>query len=445
MKTGQPREGRARILYTDEAAALPKERTFQFLTDCAHVGNVTWREIQPTARQVWLTEGLRPEFDTFIPMGTKAAKATKGDVKGTIFNTFSLGVITARDAWAYHFKEAALRENMTRLIEFYNAEVGRWERRADRQLSVNDFVNTDRRKIKWTDRLKAAVEKGTQVEFSPEKIRLSLYRPFTKSHLYFDRLMNQRVYVFPSIFPTPETEQENRVICVSGIASTKPFQVLMADVMPNNALLQLTQCFPFYTYDEDGTNRRENITDWALSQFRAHYADDTITKWDIFHYNYAVLHHPEYRETYQVNLKHDLPHIPFAPDFWRFVEIGRALADMHVNYETLDVMPKVVETPPLNWRVEKMALSKDKTSLRYNESLTVTDIPAEVFDYRLGTRSALEWIIDRYRVKPDPNGSGIIADPNVEDAQYVVRLVGQVMHVSQETVRLVGELPPLFP
>ena len=444
VKTGQPREGRARILYTDEAAALPKERTFQFLTDCAHVGNVKWREIQPTARQVWLTEGLRPEFDTFIPMGTKAAKATKGDVKGTIFNTFSLGVITARDAWAYHFKEAALRENMTRLIEFYNAEVGRWERRADRQLSVNDFVNTDRTKIKWTDRLKAAVEKGTQVEFSPEKIRLSLYRPFTKSHLYFDRLMNQRVYVFPSIFPTPETEQENRVICVSGIASTKPFQVLMADVMPNNALLQLTQCFPFYTYDEDGSNRRENITDWALSHFRTQYADDTITKWDIFHYNYAVLHHPDYRETYQVNLKHDLPHLPFAPEFWRFVEIGRALADLHVNYEDFDVMPKVVETPPLNWRVEKMTLSKDKTSLRYNESLTVADIPPEVFDYRLGTRSALEWVIDRYRVKPDPNGSGIVADPNGADAQYIVRLVGQVMHVSVETVRLVGGLPPLF-
>ena len=437
--------GASQILYNDEAAALPKERTFQFLTDCAHVGNVTWREIQPTARQVWLTEGLRPEFDTFIPMGTKAAKATKGDVNGTIFNTFSLGVITARDAWAYHFNEAELRENMTRMIEFYNAETSRWERRTDRQISVNDFVNTDRTKIKWTDRLKAAVEKGTQVEFSPEKIRLSLYRPFTKSHLYFDRLMNQRVYVFPSIFPTPETEQENRVICVSGLASTKPFQVLMADVMPNNALLQLTQCFPFYTYDEDGTNRRENITDWALSHFRAHYADDTITKWDIFHYNYALLHHPEYRERYQVNLKHDLPHIPFAPEFWRFVKIGRQLADLHVNYEALDVMPKVVETPPLNWRVEKMALSKDKTSLRYNESLTVVDIPPEVFDYRLGTRSALEWVIDRYRVKPDPNGSGIIADPNGVDAQYIVRLVGQVMHVSQETVRLVGELPPLFP
>ena len=448
VKTGQPREERARILYTDEAAALPKERTFQFLTDCAHVGNVTWREITPTARQIWLTEGLAADFDTFIPMGTKTAKAAKGAAEGTIFNTFSLGVITARDAWAYHFKEAALRENMTRMIEFYNAETSRWERRTDRQLAVNDFVNTDRTKIKWTDRLKAAVEKGTQVEFSPEKIRTALYRPFTKKHLYFDRLMNQSVYVMPSIFPTPETEQENRVICVPGAGSRAPFWCCMTNVIPNTALITLdaTQCFPFYTYNEDGTNRRENITDWALSQFRAHYADDTLTKWDIFHYNYAVLHHPEYRERYQVNLKHDLPHLPFAPDFWHFVDIGRQLADLHVNYETLDVLPNLIETPPLNWRVEKMALSKDKTQLRYNESLRVVDIPAEVFDYRLGNRSALEWVVDRYRVREDPHGSGIVADPNRgADAAYIVRLLGQVMHVSVETVNLVAALPPLLP
>ena len=436
--------GASQILYNEETAEVPKERTFQFLADCAHVGNVTWRELQPNARQMWLTEGLRDDFETFLPMGTKAAKATKGEAEGTIFKTYSLGVSTNRDAWAYDFSPEKLTENMTRMIEFYNAETSRWERRTDRQISVNDFVSQERRKIKWTARLKAAVEKGTQVEFSPEKIRLSLYRPFTKSRLYFDRLMNQRVHVFPSIFPTPETEQENRVLCVKAPGSHHPFHVLMTDVIPDLHFTGDSQCFPFYTYDEDGTNRRENITDWALSQFRTHYADDTITKWDIFHYNYAVLHHPDYRETYQVNLKHDLPHLPFAPDFWQFVDIGRALAELHVNYEQLDVLPNLIETPPLNWRVEKMALSKDKTSLRYNESLTVADIPPEVFDYRLGTRSALEWIIDRYRVKPDPNGSGIIADPNGEDAQYIVRLVGQVMHVSVETVRLVGELPRLF-
>ena len=448
VKTGQAREGRARILYTDEAAALPKERTFQFLTDCEHVGNVTWRELQPNARQMWLTEGLRDDFETFIPMGTKAAKAAKGAAEGALFKTYSLGVVTSRDAWAYHFSKETLTANMTRMIAFYNAEVGRWKGRADQKIPVNDFVNTDRRKIKWTDRLKAELKKGKQVTFSPEKIRASLYRPFTKSHLYFDRLMNQRVYVMPSIFPTSETEQENRVICVPSTGARADFSCFLSNVIPNLTLTGTdgNQCFPFYTYDEDGSNRRENITDWALSHFRAHYADDTITKWDIFHYNYAVLHHPDYRERYQVNLKHDLPHLPFAPDFWQFVDIGRQLADLHVNYETLDVLPNLIETPPLNWRVEKMALSKDKTSLRYNESLTVVDIPAEVFDYRLGNRSALEWVVDRYRVREDPHGSGIVADPNrVEDAQYIIRLIGQVMHVSQETVRLVGELPSLLP
>ena len=448
VKTGQPREGKARILYTDEAAALPKERTFQFLTDCEHVGNVTWRELQPNARQMWLTEGLRDDFNTFIPMGTKTAKAAKGDVEGALFKTYSLGVVTSRDAWAYHFRQETLTANMTRMIAFYNAEVGRWEGRADRQLAVNDFVNTDRRKIKWTDRLKAELKKGKPVTFSPEKIRASLYRPFTKLHLYFDRLMNQRVYVMPSIFPTPETEQENRVICVPSTGARADFSCFLSNVIPNLTLTGTdgNQCFPFYIYDEDGTNRRENITDWALSQFRAHYADETITKWDIFHYNYAILHHPEYRERYQVNLKHDLPHLPFAPEFWQFVDIGRALADLHVNYETLDMLPNLIETPPLNWRVEKMALSKDKTQLRYNESLTVVDIPPEVFDYRLGNRSALEWVVDRYRVREDPHGSGIVADPNRgEDAQYIVRLIGQVMHVSVETVNLVAALPPLLP
>ena len=446
VKTGQPREGSARIRYSDAAAALPKESTFQFLTENAHLGNVKWRDIQPNARQMWLTEGLRAEFDTFLPMGTKSTKAAKGDVEGTIFKTYSLGVSTNRDAWAYHFNPETLAANMARMIEFYNAETSRWERRSDWQISVNDFVNPDRAQIKWTNRLKAAVKKGTRVEFSPEKTRTSLYRPFTKMHLYFDRLMNHRVAGMPAIFPTVAAEQENRVICVPSIGARTDFWCFLSNLIPNLTLTGSdgNQCFPFYIYDEDGTNRRENITDWALSHFRAHYSDDTITKWDIFHYNYAVLHHPEYRETYQVNLKHDLPHLPFAPDFWGFVNIGRQLADLHVNYETLDVMPNLIETPPLNWRVEKMELSKDKMQLRYNESLTVVEIPPEVFEYRLGRRSALEWLIDRYRVKPDPNGSGIVSDPNVADAQYIVRLVGQVMHVSQETVRLVGELPSLL-
>ncbi len=447
VKTGQPREGKARICYNDETAEVPKERTFQFLAERAHVGNVTWRELQPNARQMWLTEGLRPEFDTFLPMGTKAAKASKDSAVGTIFKDYRLGISTNRDAWVYNFQPASLEENIHRTLRAYNLCVLEWQETASQSgITVDEFAAQHTCDIKWSRDLKAKLKRGRRAEFAASKLRTSLYRPFTKAHLFFDSVLTDRIAGFPQIFPTPETEQENRVICVPSTGARTDFWCFLSNVIPNLTLTGTdgNQCFPFYLYDEDGSNRRENITDWALSHFRAHYADETITKWDIFHYNYALLHHPEYRETYQVNLKHDLPHIPFAPEFWEFVEIGRALADLHVNYETLDVLPNLIETPPLNWHVEKMALSKDKTSLRYNESLTVVDIPSEVFDYRLGTRSALEWLIDRYRVKPDPNGSGIIADPNVEDAQYIVRLVGQVMHVSVKTVRLVGELSPLF-
>ena len=208
-----------------------------------------------------------------------------------------------------------------------------------------------------------------------------------------------------------------------------------------------TQCFPFYTYNEDGTNRRENITDWALAEFRTHYSDDSISKWDIFHYNYALLHHPDYRETYQMNLKRDLPHIPFAKDFWGFATSGAQLADLHVNYESIPKYDKLksIETlgMPIDWCVEKMKLSKDKTQLKYNDFLTLDGIPAEAYLYRLGTRSALEWVVDQYRVKTDKR-SGIVNDPNRGDnKQYIVDLIARVINVSLKTVEIVENLPKL--
>jgi predicted helicase len=204
-----------------------------------------------------------------------------------------------------------------------------------------------------------------------------------------------------------------------------------------------TQCFPFYTYIEDGTNRRENITDWALEQFRTHYTDKSITKWDIFHYVYAVLHQPLYRERYAANLKRELPRIPFAPDFREFADIGKRLAEIHVNYEQQPEYPlERIEAlgVPLDWRVERMKLSKDKRSLIYNDFLTLSGIPSEVFEYRLGNRSALDWIIDQYQVSTDKR-SGITNDPNrADDPQYIVRLIAQVVTVSLETIGLVDSL-----
>ena len=258
--------------------------------------------------------------------------------------------------------------------------------------------------------------------------------------------MNQSVYIFPSIFPIPKTETENRLIWLK-TGKEWPMFGLMANQFSDQLPQGGSQCFPFYTYDEDGTNRQENITDWALTEFRTHYTDDTITKWDIFHYTYGLLHHPNYREKYEMNLKRDLPHIPFANDFWGFANAGAALADLHVHYESAPKYDglKYVETEGMtvDWRVEKMKLSKDKTQLKYNDFLTLDGIPTEVYGYRLGTRSALEWVVDQYRVKTDKR-SGIVNDPNrVDQPRYIVDLVGRVITVSLQTVEIVNNLPLL--
>ena len=439
----------ARIFYYRTDELWNREQKFGFMDESQHIGTMPWESIQPDDRHTWLTKGLHAEFDDFIPMGTKEAKAQKGEAKDVIFKTYSNGVKTNRDAWVYNFDRKALTENMSRMIEIYNAQVFKWKRQEIRGTDIDDFVVYDDKEVSWSRDLKAKLKRGTTAEYVEHKARESLYRPFTKSNLYFDRVMNDVVSVFPFIFPTPETETENRVICISG-AGHDIFRCHITDRIPefkcSSSTNGGTQCFPFYIYDEDGTNRRENITDWALAEFRSHYRDDTITKLDIFHYNYGLLHQPDYREKYEANLKRDLPHIPFAEDFWGFAMAGARLAEIHVNYESQpEYELKFIQNPDaqLDWRVEKMKLSRDKTSLIYNDFLTLLGIPEKAFDYRLGTRSALEWVMDQYRVKIDKR-SGIVNDPNrADDPQYIVKLIGQVITVSLETVDIVESLPSL--
>ena len=402
------------------------------------------KQITIDKKHTWLTEGLDVEFDTFIPMGSKEAKNTKD--RKTIFNLYSLGVATNRDILAYSFDLALLQERVHTFIEIYNTAVDR-KLRHNPKAPVESFIDTTDPRIKWTHRVKASLKSLALSSYEDAHFRAALYRPFCQQYLYFDHFWNERRYQQHRILPTPETESENRIICVSGIGSNKPFQSLMVDVIPDLHLTGDSQCFPFYTYDEDGTNRQENITDWALTEFRTHYGDDTITKWDIFHYNYGLLHHPDYREKYQMNLKRDLPHIPFAEDFWGFANAGAQLADLHVNYESVPKYDglKYIETPGMtvDWRVEKMKLSKDKTQLVYNDFLTLDGIPAEAYDYRLGNRSALEWVVDQYRVKTDKR-SGIVNDPNREaEPRYIVDLIARVTTVSLKTVEIIKNLPPL--
>lgn len=250
----------------------------------------------------------------------------------------------------------------------------------------------------------------------------------------------------PTVFPTPITETENSVIWLK-VGSEWPMFPLMSNIIPDLLPQGASQCFPYYVYNEDGSGRRENITDWALAQFQSTYGPG-VTKRDIFHYVYGVLHHPVYRERYAANLKRELPRIPLvagAEAFREVARIGGELAALHLGYEQAAEYPLTKrETPgePVDWRVKekKMRLSADKTTLAYNSWLTLEGIPPEVYQYRLGNRSALEWVIDQYHISTDSR-SGITSDPNRhDDPQYIVRLIGQVVTVSVETVRLVAAL-----
>ena len=447
VKNKQNSSEKPRIFYYRTDDLWKKKQKFDFLNRGQHMGDIEWKSIQPDARHTWLTEGLDPEFETFIPIGSKAAKNRKTQDGEAIFSLYSSGIVTSRDNLVYAFNLPLLQERVHTFIEIYNTTVDQ-KRRHDPKTPVESFINTTDPRIKWSRQVKASLKKLEPSIYEDAHFRTALYRPFCQQYLYFDNFWNEERYQHYRIFPTPETESENRMICVAGIGDRKGFGCLTTNrISTFDLAFEKAQCFPFYTYNEDGTNRQENITDWALAKFRTHYSDDTISKWDIFHYTYGILHHPLYREKYEMNLKRDLPHIPFAEDFWEFTEAGAQLADLHLNYESYPKYEKLElqETPNMqvDWRIERMKFSKDKTQIRYNDYLTLDGIPAEAFEYRLGTRSALEWVVDQYRVKVDKR-SGIKNDPNCADQpRYIVDLIARVITVSLKTVEIVAGLPTL--
>ncbi|HVB25139.1 MAG TPA: type ISP restriction/modification enzyme [Ktedonobacteraceae bacterium] len=424
-----------------------KTEKLAFLLENASICGIDWQEVQPDEKYTWRTEGLRPEFNSFLSVGKKEAKTSRPVEVDTIFKRYSIGVLTSRDNWVFDFNANALEQKISRFIETYNTEIDKWKR-AGEPNDIDNFIEYDDTRIKWSRDLKSDLKRKRYAEFNPNKIRTALYRPFTRRVYFFDPILSQDIVLQPTFFPVPFTETENKAICLTESGSEKPFMVLVTRAIADYHLVGAgagAQCFPYYTYAEDGTNRRENITDWSLSQFQARYGDE-VTKWDIFHYVYAMLHHPQYRERYAENLKRELPRIPLLSkqeDFEVCVRVGKQLMELHLHYEQAAEYPlKWVENRevPVNWRVEKMRLSPNKETLVVNEWLTLAGIPAACSQYRLGNRSALEWVIDQYQVSKDKR-SEISSDPNREDEpEYIVRLVGRVVTVSVETVKLVEEL-----
>jgi len=426
-----------------------REHKLAWLRDRQKLSNVNWDSISADQSGTWRSPAHRDEFESCVPMGAKRAVVRGEAGTDTMFRLHANGVKTNADVYLHDFDRSAVEERARRIAEDYNSQLDRWKRHGHPR-DLGSFLRIDEKVHKWIRNTKRTLQRGDDVHFSSECIRRCLYRPFSRRFYYFEKAFNEDLYRFPTFLPSPATESENQLLCVSAVGSERPFYCMASNTIVNLSLVGFgggCQCFPFYTYAQEGTNRRDNITDWALKHFRDHYGNRRITKWDIFYYVYGILHHPAYRERYADNLKRELPRIPLAPDFRAFSSAGKALAALHLDYEELEPYElEWVETPdvPLSYRVEKMRLAKDKRSLRVNDSLTLAGIPPEVFEYRLGNRSALDWVIDQYRVKTDKR-SGITSDPNrPDDPEYIVRLVGQVVDVSLETVKIVAALPDDF-
>ena len=192
-RNGQDR--RARIYYARTDEFWRKEEKYDFLDEKRQVGNVAWEEVEPDQKHTWLTEGLQDEFEAFLPMGSKAAKAGE---ENAVFANYGRGVATCRDAWAYNFDRDALAHNVQRMIQTYNDHVARWSQLATK-VPVDDFVLNDDTQIKWSRDLKQDLERGNYARFVPTKVRTALYRPFATAYLFFDRILNEEVYQFPSI------------------------------------------------------------------------------------------------------------------------------------------------------------------------------------------------------------------------------------------------------
>jgi predicted helicase len=442
VKTPKDKNEKARIFYSRRPEMEKAIEKLSFLRE-TKFQEISFELISPDVRNNWLNKSIN-NWDDLLPVASKEYKL--GNViteQQPIFKLFSLGVVTARDEWVFDFNKNNLSAKVNFFIDLYNAEIFRWGA-TDKQVAVNDFVD---RTIKWTSELESYLSKHVSVIFDPGKTVHSLYRPFVNMNFYYDKIIIHRTYQQPKIFPFGYSIEEiNTVIAFSGGSSSKPFSVLATNHIYSYDLLEKTQCLPYYIFVDSG-ERVENIVDDAQRKFQNYYKDETITKRSIFTYVYAVLHNPIYRQRYEINLKNDFPHIPFYKDFWKWSEWGRTLMDLHIDFEKVAPYPLQREEidPETNRKaiVPKLLARKESGKIEIDTLTTLTGVPNEVWDYRLGTYSAVEWVLERYKEKSPK-------DPTIREKfntykfagykEQVIDLIGRVCTVSVETMKIVKEM-----
>ena len=461
---------KAQIFYHDIGDYLSREEKLKIIRQMGDISNpaMMWKSVEPNEHGDWINH-RNEMFKLFIPIEPEK-KFAKG--QKSFFVGYSLGTATNRDVWVYNYDITILKKNIVKTINHYNEQRILVSSGKQKEISIDSSLGN------WTRDWLNQVKRNKEIIENTEEYRYTLYRPFMKVHAYFDDDLNQERYQLTKLFPTPN--HKNLVICVSGIGSSKDFSAIITNCIPCLDLVEKSQCFPLYWYDSSDADiadlfnqgaekpmdryvRKDGVTDWILSTARKQYGYK-VTKEDIFYYVYGLLHSPDYRTTFATDLKKSLPRLPLvekADDFWAFSKAGRELADLHLNYETIEPYRKcIVSFAPLtnkgdkmDYHVEKMRFGKidsktsDKSVIHYNNAITITDIPAEAYEYVVNGKSAIEWIMERYAITTDKK-SGITNDPNDwarehNDEKYILNLLLRVINVSVQTVEIVKELPKL--
>tara|TARA_R110002049_G_scaffold185921_4_gene354203 strand:- start:3676 stop:8556 length:4881 start_codon:yes stop_codon:yes gene_type:complete len=468
----KPNSNNAHIHYQQIDDYLNRVEKLNLLKETNSITNIKFLDISPNDKGDWINK--RSEvFETLIPIEPEKNFKVKSK---SIFVVNAVGVGTNRDDWACNFSNQQLNSNMSRMIEFYNQQTEDYINESNNnngKVNVSDYLSGDLTKIKWTRSLKKSVENGNTYDFDSSHTVNSIYRPFVKQKLYYHRPFIESPGIFSSLFPTKE--EKNLIITLPGNGGRKSFCSLMFDSIPNlNNYDGGTKCFPLYYYEEkeqvqgslfDAASeskyiRRDGVSDFIWERAKKQYGK-SVTKEDIFYYVYGILHSPDYRETFANDLKKMLPRIPLVDkpkDFKAFSDAGRKLAELHINYESLDPYVGVDVHLPKDqlqmdayefYSVTKLRFPKkdQKETIIYNSRIKINNIPEKAYQYVVNGKSAIDWIMDRYQVSVDKK-SGIKNDPNdwskeVENPRYILDLILSIINVSVQTVDIVNELPKL--
>jgi predicted helicase len=426
-----------RIEYFALEDEMRKEEKLQWIAEHG-LEKIEFANIAPDPKNNWLNISEN-NWNSLIALCSKEVK--NGDGQNAIFKSFSLGIATNRDEWVYDFSFQKVSEKAEHFINIYNSELRRWGGR-EIETKISDFVS---REIKWTSELESHLKNNHQLKFAKERIRVSAYRCFVKKYLYFDSTIIHRPYQNINYYGL-ESFFSNCTIALN--TNSKTIDALATNLIANNHFIGDSQCLPLFTYAKTG-EKSSNITPWAIEQFTTKYNDKSINDEAIFHYIYAVLHHPAYRKKYEINLKREFPRIPLYDDFWQWAKWGEALMNLHLNYETetpWGLVRKDIEQK----QQPKAKLKADKSTgvITLDENTELQGIPALAWTYKLGNRSALEWILDQYKEKKP-------SDPTIAEkfntykfADYkekVIDLLDRVCRVSVDTMEIIGKMPESSP